>query len=185
MPHLPVVAAIPLRSSLLSASLLGKICLVAVCIALVLWGSSVALDDDKPAQKGPQASPANVVQKSLAQGSVGHYAEIAPQSEEDVIELIGRVSEYAESGELFDEPIVIVLHSDEARVFTQRNYARYSTVVDLARQLDADDIIDVKICETWMSKNGLPNAEIPDFIEPVPYGPALIEELIEAGSVRF
>ena len=49
--------------------------------------------------------------------SVIRYAEITPSSIEEVAELLTRVSEYALSEDLFDAPIVIMLHGPEAAVF--------------------------------------------------------------------
>ena len=117
--------------------------------------------------------------------SISRYAEIAPKSEEAVVDLLNRVSEYAKTGDRFDDPIVIMLHGAEARVFAQGNYNMYRSVVDLARELDDQGVIDVQICEVWMSVNGVSFEEIPDFIDPVPYGAAVIDEMVDSGSVVF
>ncbi len=124
-------------------------------------------------------------ENSSVPGAITRYAEIAPTSEEAVVDLLNRVSQYVETGDLFDDPIVIMLHGVEARVFARGNYDMYSSVVDLARQLDDQGVIDVQICETWMSVNGVNAEDIPDFIDPVPYGAAVIEEMIDSGSVAF
>lgn len=150
-----------------------------VCLLSVLLCSSLF------SQRAFAELESDVSNSTRLPAAVVRYAEIAPQSEEDVVELLSRVSEYAQSGKLFNDPIVIMLHGAEAKVFTQRNYSKYSSIVNLARRLDSEQIIDVQICEVWMSKNDMTGDELPDFIRPVPYGNDILDKLIQAGSVRF
>ena len=117
--------------------------------------------------------------------SVGRYAEITPHGSEEIVDLLNRVAEYQQSGELFDDPIVIMLHGPEAVVFTRKKYSMYKPVVDLAEKLDMEGVIDLQICEAWMAVNRITPNEIPSFIKPVPYGQAVIEALEEVGYIRF
>ncbi|MBV1905854.1 MAG: hypothetical protein KUG75_07235 [Pseudomonadales bacterium] len=181
MHLLPVDAAIPLRSEFIAsaptASSAGFMSIVRVftwLVTIVLWHVSVFAEDNPARQDEPSENT-----------SISRYAEIAPQSEEDVVELLDRISEYAQTERLFDDPIVVMLHGAEARVFTRRNYSSYRSVVDLAKRLDAEGVIDVQICEVWMSKNGMEAKEMADFIKPVPYGVGIIEDMVEAGSIQF
>ena len=167
MHPLPVVAVIHLRSSLFFAQITFLQLLIGQCL--------FAVDADQSFKAAQLNAPASVIR----------YAEIAPKNEEAVVDLLTRVSQYVENGDLFDDPIVIMLHGAEARVFTRSNYDQYSSVVNLARQLDVQGVIEVQICEIWLSVNGISAEEIPDFIDPVPYGAAVIEEMIESGSVSF
>ena len=50
------------------------------------------------------------------------------------------------------QPIVFVLHGDEAHAFRQQNVNQYQSLLELAERLDASNVIDVRICETWMRK---------------------------------
>jgi len=167
MHLLPVGVVTPLRFNFV---------VVLVTTLLLMAGEALFAADVDPL---PQPDKINLP------ASVTRYSEIAPQSEEAVVDLLNRVSQYAETGELFDDPIVIMLHGVEARVFARNNYKMYQPTVDLARQLDERGVIEVQICEVWMSINGVSAEEIPDFIDPVPYGAAVIEEMIESGSVVF
>ena len=81
--------------------------------------------------------------------------------------------------------IVLVLHGPEVEFFAISNYPRYKEIVDRAARLDAFDVVDVKICRTMMEKLGVEQADIPAFIEQVPYGPGEVERLVREGYVYF
>jgi len=82
--------------------------------------------------------------------------------------------------------IAIVLHGDELQLFQKRNYASNQSVVDRARLLDEDNIIDIKACQTMMRQLDIEQNELPSFIEQVPYAPAEIERLQqEEGFTRL
>jgi len=92
--------------------------------------------------------------------------------------------------ELFDPEqhsrIAIVLHGDELQLFQKQNYSLNQSVVDRARLLDADDIIDIKACQTMMRVLEIEQHELPSFIEQVPFAPAEIERLRrEEGFTRL
>ena len=73
--------------------------------------------------------------------------------------------------------IAIVLHGDELQMFQKRNYSTNQSTVERARLLDADNIIDIKACQTMMRTLHIEQNELPAFIEQVPYAPAEIERL--------
>jgi intracellular sulfur oxidation DsrE/DsrF family protein len=83
--------------------------------------------------------------------------------------------------ELFDPEqhgrIAIVLHGNELQLFQKQNYSSNMSVVDRARLLDEDDIIDIKACQTMMRTLDIGQNELPSFIEQVPFAPAEIERL--------
>jgi len=81
--------------------------------------------------------------------------------------------------------VVLVLHGPEVEYFSSGNYAQFHDVVDQAARLDANDIVDVRICQTMMSIRGVPRDDIPAFIEQVPDGQAEIERLVRQGYVYF
>lgn len=92
--------------------------------------------------------------------------------------------------ELFDPEqhsrIAIVLHGDELQLFQKQNYSSNQSIVDRARLLDADDIIDIKACQTMMRVLEIEQHELPSFIEQVPFAPAEIERLQrEEGFTRL
>ena len=58
-----------------------------------------------------------------------------------------------------------------------REQVRRQMTIDRTALLDAFDVIEVKMCATWMRLNNLTDSDIPPFIETVPFGPAEIERL--------
>ncbi len=92
--------------------------------------------------------------------------------------------------ELFDpeqhSKIAIVLHGDELQLFQKGNDSSNQSLVERARQLDQDHIIDIKACQTMMRILDIEQSELPSFIEQVPFAPAEIERLErEEGFTRL
>ncbi len=79
--------------------------------------------------------------------------------------------------------IALVLHGPEVEIFARKNYAKYRHIVDRAAKLDADGIIEVKMCQTEMRSRGIRDQDVPKFIEFVPYGPDEKERLQRRGYV--
>jgi intracellular sulfur oxidation DsrE/DsrF family protein len=84
-----------------------------------------------------------------------------------------------------DASVVLVLHGPEVEFFSIRNYDTYKEIVDQAARLDAFDVVDVKICQTMLSVQGVAREDIPSFIEQVPFGDGEIDRLIQEGYVSF
>jgi intracellular sulfur oxidation DsrE/DsrF family protein len=55
--------------------------------------------------------------------------------------------------------------------------------VDRAARLDADGVVEIKICRTEMRSRGIHGDDVPGFIEFVPYGPDEEERLLRRGYV--
>ena len=82
--------------------------------------------------------------------------------------------------------IAIVLHGEELQLFQKDNYSSNMSLVDRARLLDQDQIIDIKACQTMMRTLQIEQNELPNFIEQVPFAPAEIERLQrEEGFTRL
>ena len=82
--------------------------------------------------------------------------------------------------------IAIVLHGNELQLFRKGNYELNRSVVERARVLDQDQIIDIKACRTMMRALEIEQQELPGFIEQVPFAPAEIERLqLEQGFTRL
>ena len=73
--------------------------------------------------------------------------------------------------------IAIVLHGNELQLFQEQNYSSNMSVVERARLLDQDNIIDIKACQTMMRTLDIGQNELPSFIEQVPFAPAEIQRL--------
>ena len=82
--------------------------------------------------------------------------------------------------------IAIVLHGNELQLFQEQNYSVNMSVVERARLLDQDNIIDIKACQTMMRILDIGQSELPSFIEQVPFAPAEIKRLEqEEGFTRL
>ncbi len=82
--------------------------------------------------------------------------------------------------------IAIVLHGEELQLFQKMNYSSNTSLVDRARLLDQQSIIDIKACQTMMQILSIEQSELPGFIEQVPYAPTEIERLEqEEGFTRL
>lgn len=82
--------------------------------------------------------------------------------------------------------IAVVLHGEELQLFQKVNYAANYSIVEKARLLDEENIIDIKACQTMMRFLDIDQSEMPGFIEQVPFAPVEIERLeIEQGFTRL
>ncbi len=73
--------------------------------------------------------------------------------------------------------IAVVLHGEELQLFQKENYPANQSIVERARLLDQEQIIDIKACQTRMRELNIQQSELPDFIEQVPFAPAEIDRL--------
>ena len=109
----------------------------------------------------------------------------------NTVEQLGVILDRADSlRELFDPEqhgrIAIVLHGNELHLFQKENYAANMSIVDKARQLDQENIIDIKACQTMMRVLEIEQSELPDFIEQVPLAPIEIRRLqVERGFTKL
>ncbi|MFT5218549.1 MAG: intracellular sulfur oxidation DsrE/DsrF family protein [Planctomycetota bacterium] len=82
--------------------------------------------------------------------------------------------------------VSIVLHGNELQLFQKMNYSSNQSLVDRARLLDEDNIIDIKACQTKMRSLHIKQSELPSFIEQVPFAPVEIDRLVrEEGFTRL
>jgi intracellular sulfur oxidation DsrE/DsrF family protein len=79
--------------------------------------------------------------------------------------------------------IAIVLHGDELQLFQKDGYRLNQSMVERARLLDQDNIIDIKACQTMMRELQIEQNELPSFIEQVPFAPTEIKK--EEGFTRL
>lgn len=114
-------------------------------------------------------------------------ADIVVHTPEAVLAVLERLDELASSAEGFPahEPVVMVLHGDEAATFTRANYGLYRDAVDRAARLEAFGLLDVRVCERWMRAEGVQQSDLPSFVQTVPDGEAEERRLERAGYVRF
>jgi uncharacterized protein len=125
------------------------------------------------------------VQAEPREGGYVFSVTVSTQQQLDVV--LNRAEDLRE---LFDPEqhsrIAIVLHGDELQLFQKENYSSNRSVVERARLLDEDNIIDIKACQTMMRTLQIDQSELPSFIEQVPFAPAEIERLQrEEGFTRL
>ncbi len=73
--------------------------------------------------------------------------------------------------------IAIVLHGDELQLFQKNSLSINRSIIERARLLDEDQIIDIKACQTRMRVLNIQQSDLPSFIEQVPFAPVEIERL--------
>ena len=118
-------------------------------------------------------------------GVVGSFLEVSPNSREDLSALLNTIEETLPDNSEQDNPIVVILHGDEAFAFTRENYQSNKSLVDRAALLDAFEMIDIRICETWMNKNGISRSDVPPFIDTIPFAPEEIRRLEAEGYAPY
>lgn len=122
------------------------------------------------------------------QGNQSKYVfDVVVHAPDEMDKLLGRIEELADSipSNEDDPNLALVLHGPEIAFFARKNYAKYMSIVDRAAALDKKGIIDVKVCETMIRQLQLEDAELPAFVDHVPYGPAEVERLIKKGFINM
>lgn len=156
--HLPVDVAPRSRSNSVLAFLVG----------LVLFMANSA-----HAEKSAHAE-----EKFLGQISAHSPAELAS--------LLEKAERWSETNPNYPEDAIsVILHGPEAAAFIKENYKDHQQLVDKAAKLDAFNVVDIKICETWMGINQVKRNQLPAFVDTVPFGPAEEKRLIKAGYQSF
>ncbi|MBE9515614.1 MAG: DsrE family protein [Proteobacteria bacterium] len=127
--------------------------------------------------------PAITVDKNSKDGR--YMFNVTLHSEKEIEGLLARAKQLKKTMRKGDEKtgIALVLHGPEIKFFSKKNYKRYKKIVDDAALLDADQVIDIKICKTQMGIMDIKEEELPAFIDIVPYGPAEEERLKKKGYV--
>jgi intracellular sulfur oxidation DsrE/DsrF family protein len=123
----------------------------------------------------------------VALGNTRYLFVVRDHSGAELDALLHRVDDIArESLDRFDNlRIALVIHGPAVRQFAQKNYSANRELIDLAAKLDAFEVIDVKICERSLTSEGLSKADIPSFIDPVPFAPDEIARLGTEGFVSL
>lgn len=123
-------------------------------------------------------------QQPIAQGK--YIADLKLHTEAEISALLQKAEDYYQQhGDAVDTPIQLVLHGSEVHFFRKKNYEQYKSIVDKAAKLDAFNVVDVKICETWMRYNDTNKAELPAFVDTVPLGPEEEKRLMRQGYSYF
>ena len=78
-----------------------------------------------------------------------------------------------------DTPVAFVLHGPEAEVFFSSRYQSNRALVDLAAKLTAFEVVDIKVCKTWIGGEDLDESQLLPFVGTVPFGPEEERRLLE------
>lgn len=114
------------------------------------------------------------------------FAPIVEHTSSELERLLSRADDLARSNNFSAiDPVTFVLHGDEINFFTRPNYPENSALVDLAARLDAFQVIDIRVCETWLRDNNVSVTDLPPFVELVPFGPSFQANLQREGAVEF
>lgn len=120
-------------------------------------------------------------------GNKSYLFDVSDHSVEELEALLERADEITQmpSDDYADLEIVMILHGPDIDWFKQQNYENNKRLVDLAAKLDANAIIDLKVCEKAMTKMGVQQEELPAFIESVPYAPDEMMRLLNEGYIKL
>ena len=119
------------------------------------------------------------------QGLAKTYLEISPNDEADLTLLFDTLEQSLIDNLTIDDPVVVVLHGKEAFAFTRARYSEKKTLIDRAAMLDGYELLQVKMCATWMQANDIQRTDIPPFVEIIPYAPEEVKLLEDEGYVPF
>ena len=159
MPPLPVVVAPP--------SLYNPIALRR--LASLLWLVSLLW-----------ALPATAQEPDS--GGVRYVADIELQNSRQLTELLQRASQLLLDGVAAQDGIPkvsFVLHGPVIRDLLKQNYVGNLQMVNLAASLSALQIVEIKVCRTWMGWNDVEEADLQPFVIPVNLAGSEVKRLRE------
>ncbi len=115
----------------------------------------------------------------------GHYLfSVTLHTEKEIESLLTRaesLSRSLKSRKKNHAGIALVLHGSEIAMFNRKNYKKFRSIVDKAARLDANDVLEIKVCKTLMDDMNISKEDIPSFVEIVPYGPDEEDRLLRQG----
>ncbi len=134
----------------------------------------------------PVAPRVNYAQDSTA--NKAYIAEIELHTAAELYDILKRADQlFSEAGFAEDSrPVQFILHGDEAKVLQQSQYQQNKGLVDLAAQLSAFKVVDIRVCETWMQGQNIDAKTLPPFVGTVANGPKEKQRLMhKQGFVYF
>ncbi len=145
-------------------------------LLLVIFMSSAALADGE----GPKTNFNNEENDALdapvtSPGYVFGVTVSSAQQLDVILDQADRLRELFNPAQ--HSRIAIVLHGEELQLFQKDNYSANQSIVEKARLLDQEQIIDIKACQTMMRDLNIRQSDLPQFIEQVPFAPVEIDRL--------
>ena len=145
------------------------------------------IPDYKRLDDGAGKENSGTTQTQFHVGNKKYLFDVSDHSVAELEALLERADEITQmpSDDYAELEIVMILHGPDIDWFKQQNYESNKRMVDLAEKLDANEIIDLKVCETAMTKMGVQQDELPAFIETVPYAPDEMKRLFSEGYINM
>jgi intracellular sulfur oxidation DsrE/DsrF family protein len=134
-------------------------------------------------------APIAVAQQAMyAQETSSRYlARIQLNTAAELMEVLERSEQLfvANNYQLQSPPVSFILHGPEAKVFLASNYQNNKAIVDLAARLAAFNVVEIKVCETWMEGESLDAEQLLPFVGTVPYWEVEKRRLIEQEGYTY
>ena len=151
-----------------------------VFLLCVTGGGAVQAQTEPPVPAAAVITPDDVTPASRIQGLIRLHSADELRSLLQRAEQISASPEYA-----LADPVAIVLHGEEVRLFDRRVYRENKELVDLAARLHAFNIVDLKVCQRYMASQSLQSKDLPPFLKAVPDGAAEVQRLQLQGYASF
>tara|TARA_R110002167_G_scaffold34906_1_gene111526 strand:- start:4245 stop:4733 length:489 start_codon:yes stop_codon:yes gene_type:complete len=136
---------------------------------------------------GPGAEVQEPVMQSNSLLSPRYQANIELHSAAELERLLQEAERLVLENKVYPrrEPVAFVLKGPEVALFTRANYEANRSMVDLAARLAAFEVVDLKVCESWLSSHRLTRADFPAFIDYVTDGHHEVQRLQSSGYAFF
>ncbi|MFV1996868.1 MAG: hypothetical protein ACC641_02545 [Acidiferrobacterales bacterium] len=128
--------------------------------------------------------PASAITKPVPNESGRYLFGVTLHTEKEIESLLSRaesLSHKLQPRKKNQAGIALVLHGKEIEMFDKKNYKKYRSIVDKAARLDANDVLEIKVCKTLMDELNIRKEDMPSFVEIVPYGPDEEKRLLKNG----
>lgn len=106
----------------------------------------------------------------LPDDDIRYVVDIELQNSAQLMELLERANQLLLDGvaeQAGGATVAFVLHGPVIRDLLRQNYPANRDLVDLAASLSALQVVDIKVCRTWMGGNAVDEADLQPFVEPV------------------
>lgn len=105
------------------------------------------------------------------------FIDIIPHSNDEIDLILDTLESAITEDNTDSAPIVMMLHGDEADRFLRGSYSENKQIIDQTAKLAAYNVIDVKVCETWMQQNNYTKADLFPFMNTVKFARGEIKRL--------
>ncbi|MGI9289609.1 MAG: hypothetical protein ACR2P1_29860 [Pseudomonadales bacterium] len=156
-------------------------CLILLVATASLFGAQLSIAQQELASQSRYAQD--------FEADNAYLAAIELHTAEQLYSVLKRADKLFSNGDFQagrSPPVAFILHGAEAKALQQSKYQQNKALVDLAARLSAFQVVDIKVCETWMKGQKIDATMLPPFIGTVPNGPKEQKRLMEEqGYVYF